>query len=44
MNEAYGVYPAEHIVAGVVIEDPELCFSTEEADSKSFLILPKHVK
>ena len=34
MSDAYGVYPAECIMAGVVIEDPELNFSTEEADSR----------
>ena len=34
MSDAYGVYPGECIIAGVVIEDPELNFSTEEADSR----------
>ena len=34
MNDAYGVYPGECIMAGVVIGDPELNFPTEEADSR----------
>ena len=34
MTDAYGVYPGERIEAGVVIEDPELSFSIEEADSR----------
>ena len=34
MTDAYGVYPGEGIEAGVVIEDPELSFSIEEADSR----------
>ena len=34
MNDAYGVYPGERIIAGAVIEDPELYISTEEADSR----------
>ena len=33
MVDIYGVSPWGRIVAGVVIEDPELCFSTEQADS-----------
>ena len=34
MTDAYGVYPGECIVAGVVTEDPELCISIEETDSR----------
>ena len=34
MSDAYGVYPGERIIAGAVIEDPELYISTEEADSR----------
>ena len=34
MNDAYGVYPGERIIAWVVIEDLERYFSTEEADSR----------
>ena len=34
MTDAYTVCPGEHIVAGVVTEDPELYFSIEEADSR----------
>ena len=33
MSDAYGVYPGEHIMPGVVIEDFERYFSTKEADS-----------
>ena len=41
MTDVYSVYPGEHIVAGVVTEDPELCFSIEEADSR---IIPQITK
>ena len=34
MSISYGVCPGKRIVAGVVIEDPELYFSTEGADSR----------
>ena len=34
MTGRYGVYPGERIVAGVVTENPELCFSIKEADSR----------
>ena len=34
MTEAYGVYPGECSMAGAVTEDPELCFSIEEACQK----------
>ena len=34
MSNSYGVYPAERIIAGVVIENPELYFSPEEADPR----------
>ena len=34
MSISYGVCPGKRIVAGVVIEDPELHFSTEGADSR----------
>ena len=34
MSDAYGVYPGERIIAGAVIEDPQLYISTEEADSR----------
>ena len=44
MSDAYDVYPGERIVAGVFIKDPELYFSTEEANLELFLILPKHVR
>ena len=37
MTVAYGSYPGECIMAGVVREDPKLCFSIEEAD---FRIVP----
>ena len=34
MTDVYGVYPDERIVAGIVTENPELCFSAEKADSR----------
>ena len=34
MTDAYGVYPGVRIVAGVVTEDSELCFSIGEVDSR----------
>ena len=34
MTDAYGIYLGERIVAGVVTEDPELCSSIKEADSR----------
>ena len=34
MTDAYDVYYGECILAGEVTEDPDLCFSIEEADSK----------
>ena len=34
MTDAYGIYLSERIVAGVVTEDPELCSSIKEADSR----------
>ena len=34
MTDVYGVYPVERIVAGIITEDPEICFSSEEADSR----------
>ena len=34
MTDAYGLYPGECIVAGVVTKDPDLCCSIEEADSR----------
>ena len=34
MTDAYGVYPVERIVAGLVTEDPNLCFSVKEAASR----------
>ena len=34
MSDAYGIYPGERIISGVVIVDLELYLSTEEADSR----------
>ena len=34
MTDAYSVYPGARIVAGVVTEVSELCFSIEEVDSR----------
>ena len=33
MADAFGLYPGERIVAGVVTEDPDLCCSIEAAGS-----------
>ena len=34
MSDAYGIYPGERIISGIVTVDLELYFSTEEADSR----------
>ena len=34
MTDAYDVYHGGRILVGEVTEDPDLCFSIEEADSK----------
>ena len=34
MTDVYGVYPVERIVTGIITEDPEICFSSEEVDSR----------
>ena len=34
MTDAYGVYPGEPIVAGLVTEDPNLCFLVKEIASR----------
>ena len=33
-SDVYCVYPGERIMAGVATEDPELCFSIKEPDSR----------
>ena len=34
MSDAYGIYPGERIISGIVTVDLELYFYTEEADSR----------